>query len=168
MTSLLLFYSCCFRPNWLRPIHPQLRREPREKLAPLVLSFLTLFNLQGARPSSGTVTIISGSVSFVKYFFKSFSDFSFRSFKIFKHPTHSLHRRQTALLGYQNMPEMSSIFFEFFRVFCQKHFLHDFPHNIQCFFQLCFTIIQYHTKLWGDLLAVLENERCRQWLYHYK
>ena len=168
MTSLLLFYSCCFRPNWLRPIHPQLRREPREKLAPLVLSFLTLFNLQGARPSSGTVTIISGSVSFVKYFFKSFSDFSFRSFKIFKHPTHSLHRRQTALLGYQNMPEMSSIFFEFFRVFCQKHFLHDFSHNIQCFFQLCFTIIQYHTKLWGDLLAVLENERRRQWLYHYK
>ena len=45
------------------------------------------------------------------------------------------------------MPEMSSIFFEFFRVFYQKHFLHDFPHNIQCFFQLCFTIIQYHTKL---------------------
>ncbi|WP_419016159.1 hypothetical protein, partial [Dysosmobacter sp.] len=67
-----------------------------EKLAPLVLSFLTLFNLQGARPSSGTVTIISGSVSFVKYFFKSFSDFSFRSFQIFKQPTHSLHRRQTA------------------------------------------------------------------------
>ena len=168
MTSLLLFYSCCFRPNWLRPIHPQLRREPREKLAPLVLSFLTLFNLQGARPSSGTVTIISGSVSFVKYFFKSFSDFSFRSFQIFKLSTHSLHRRQTALLGYQNMPEMSSIFFEFFRVFCQKHFLHGFSHNIQCFFQLCFTIIQYHIKLWGDLLAVLENERCRQWLYHYK
>ncbi|MDY3654363.1 hypothetical protein, partial [Dysosmobacter sp.] len=56
----------------LRPIHPQLRREPREKLAPLVLSFLTLFNLQGARPSSGTVTIISGSVSFVKYFFQIF------------------------------------------------------------------------------------------------
>ncbi|MDY3653818.1 hypothetical protein, partial [Dysosmobacter sp.] len=80
----------------LRPIHPQLRREPREKLAPLVLSFLTLFNLQGARPSSGTVTIISGSVSFVKYFFKSFSNFSFRPFQIFKHPTHSLHRRQTA------------------------------------------------------------------------
>ncbi|WP_419045518.1 hypothetical protein, partial [Dysosmobacter sp.] len=74
----------------------QLRREPREKLAPLVLSFLTLFNLQGARPSSGTVTIISGSVSFVKYFFQIFSDFSFRSFQIFKHPTHSLHRRQTA------------------------------------------------------------------------
>ena len=45
------------------------------------------------------------------------------------------------------MPEMSSIFFEFFRVFYQKHFLHGFSHNIQCFFQLCFTIIQYHTKL---------------------
>ncbi|WP_418728738.1 hypothetical protein, partial [Dysosmobacter sp.] len=59
----------------LRPIHPQLRREPREKLAPLVLSFLTLFNLQGARPSSGTVTIISGSVSFVKYFFQIFFRF---------------------------------------------------------------------------------------------
>ena len=33
------------------------------------------------------------------------------------------------------------------RVFCQKHFLHGLSHNIQCFFQLCFTIIQYHTKL---------------------
>ena len=75
MTSLLLFYSCCFRPNWLRPIHPQLRREPREKLAPLVLSFLTLFNLQGTHSSSGTFTIISGSVRFVKYFFQVFSNF---------------------------------------------------------------------------------------------
>jgi len=75
MTSLLLFYSCCFRPNWLRPIHPQLRREPREKLAPLVLSFLTLFNLQGTHSSSGTFTIISGSVRFVKYFFQVFLNF---------------------------------------------------------------------------------------------
>ena len=80
MTSFLLFYSCCFRLNWLQPIHPQLRREPREKLAPLVLSFLTLFNLQGARPSSGTVTIISGSVSFVKYFFQIFFRFFFPIF----------------------------------------------------------------------------------------
>ena len=71
MTSFLLFYSCCFRPNWLQPIHPQLRREPREKLAPLVLSFLTLFNLQGTRPSSGTFAIISDSVRFVKHFFSN-------------------------------------------------------------------------------------------------
>ncbi|MFQ8798069.1 MAG: hypothetical protein ACLR7Y_02700, partial [Dysosmobacter sp.] len=78
--------------------------------------------LQGARPSSGTVTIISGSVRFVKYFFKSFSDFSFRSFQIFKHPTHSLHRRQTALLGYQNTPEMSSIFSSFFEFFVRSTF----------------------------------------------
>ena len=84
MTSFLLFYSCCFRENWLLPIHPQLRREPREKLAPLVLSFLTLFNLQGARPSSGTVAIISGSVSFVKYFFQIFFRFFFQNLSVFQ------------------------------------------------------------------------------------
>ncbi|MCO7117825.1 hypothetical protein NIA13_04600, partial [Oscillibacter valericigenes] len=66
--------------------HPQLRREPREKLAPLVLSFLTLFNLQGARPSSGTVTIISGSVSFVKYFFQIFFRFFFPIFSDLQAP----------------------------------------------------------------------------------
>ena len=85
MTSFLLFYSCCFRLNWLQPIHPQLRREPREKFAPLVLSFFTLFNLQGARPSSGTFAIISGSVNFVKHFFRIF-------FKTRKRLNRSLHR----------------------------------------------------------------------------
>ena len=55
-------------------------------------------------------------------FFKSFSDLSFRSFQIFKHPTHSLHRRQTALLGYQNTPEMSSIFSSFFEFFVRSTF----------------------------------------------
>ena len=168
MTSLLLFYSCCFRPNWLRPIHPQLRREPREKLAPLVLSFLTLFNLQGARPSSGTVTIISGSVSFVKYFFQIFFRFFFPIFSDLQAPDSFTSSPSNSFIRIPKYTWNVKHFFEFFRVFCQKHFLHGLSHNIQCFFQLCFTIIQYHTKLWGDLLAVLENERRRQWLYHYK
>ena len=50
---------------------------------------LTLFNLQGARPSSGTFAIISGSVAFVKCFFQVFSNFF--ALNLFQ-----LHRRQTA------------------------------------------------------------------------
>ena len=39
--------------------------------------FVTLFNLQGTRPSGRNIAILSGSVSFVKHFFHLFQDFFF-------------------------------------------------------------------------------------------
>ena len=150
MTSLLLFYSCCFRPNWLRPIHPQLRREPREKLAPLVLSFLTLFNLQGARPSSGTVTIISGSVSFVKYFFKPFSDFFFPIFSDLQAPDSFTSSPSNSLVRIPDTSPFVNGFFQVFLSFLSEALFAWFFAQYPVFFPalLYYNTISYQALRW--------------------
>ena len=162
MTSLLLFYSCCFRPNWLRPIHPQLRREPREKLAPLVLSFLTLFNLQGTHSSSGTFTIISGSVHFVKYFFQVFSNFFVLHFWT-SSPSNSLVRIPDIARNVKH-------FFRFFSFFFSRRTICIVFGTFSCVFSCSYNYniisLSLHFDSWGDLFAVLENERGRQRLHH--
>ena len=162
MTSLLLFYSCCFRPNWLRPIHPQLRREPREKLAPLVLSFLTLFNLQGTHSSSGTFTIISGSVRFVKYFFQVFSNFFVLHFWT-SSPSNSLVRIPDIARNVKHFFRFFSFFFSG-RTICIV--FGTFSCVFFCSYHYNIISLSLHFDSWGDLFAVLENERGRQRLHH--
>ena len=71
-------------------------------------SFVTLFNLQGARLIGGTVTILAHPLAFVKNFFQVFSNF----FVLAARGLFGI-----ACLLYQVLPHLSRPFLTFFEVF---------------------------------------------------
>ena len=76
--SFILFYSCCFRENWLTPYSPttswSLSGISSEKLSVWCFLFVTLFNLQGTRRIRRNIAILPNFIPFVKKFFQSFFD----------------------------------------------------------------------------------------------
>ena len=68
--------------------------------------FVTLFNLQGTRPSGRNIAILSGPTSFVKHFFHLFQDFFFS-------PRHPLFLRDS----FHRLPNTSLFVNTFFRSF---------------------------------------------------
>ena len=105
MTSKVLFYSCCFRENWLTRYSPT----TSSALSSIRWCFLfvTLFNLQGTYRTQRFVAILSHLHPFVKYFFQETFQTSFASVV-------------ATFLFYHTQKNLSSTFFQkFFElVFC--------------------------------------------------
>jgi len=81
--------------------------------------FVTLFNLQGTRPSGRNIAILTGLPSFVNCFFHLFQDF-------FQFHQASC---RTALLDYHPLPYFVNTFFRFFSSFLDYPYIQPFPGN---------------------------------------